>query len=126
MHCQLRPAHLQGLSAPACWSGDAWRSRLWLIDLAGSKRVSKTEATGERLKEAQFINKSLRQASSVLGGLRSRVLQGQPRLSCSASSFRHLLLHLTVYVPVFCAAPLEIASMPWQPRAAMFHTETRS
>jgi len=29
------------------------------VDLAGSERVGKTDAQGERLREAQFINKSL-------------------------------------------------------------------
>ena len=31
--------------------------KLHLIDLAGSERLSKTEATGDRLKEAQNINR---------------------------------------------------------------------
>ncbi len=31
--------------------------KLVLVDLAGSERLSKTEATGDRLKEAQHINK---------------------------------------------------------------------
>ena len=41
------------------FAGDVWRSKLWLVDLTGSERVGKTEAQGERLREAQFINKSL-------------------------------------------------------------------
>ena len=40
-------------------------SKLHLVDLAGSERLSRTEATGDRLKEAQSINKSL----SSLGAL---------------------------------------------------------
>ena len=40
-------------------SGSAIRSCLHLVDLAGSERVDKSEVTGERLKEAQYINKSL-------------------------------------------------------------------
>jgi kinesin family protein C2/C3 len=35
------------------------RSKLSLVDLAGSERLAKTEATGDRLKEALHINKSL-------------------------------------------------------------------
>jgi hypothetical protein len=34
-------------------------AKLWLVDLAGSERLSRSEATGERMKEAQHINKSL-------------------------------------------------------------------
>ncbi|CAI0460050.1 unnamed protein product [Linum tenue] len=39
--------------------GQKTRSHLWLVDLAGSERVGKIEVEGERLKESQFINKSL-------------------------------------------------------------------
>lgn len=40
-------------------SGSTIRSCLHLVDLAGSERVDNSEVTGERLKETQFINKSL-------------------------------------------------------------------
>lgn len=33
------------------------RGRLVLVDLAGSERVAKSGATGQRMKEAQNINK---------------------------------------------------------------------
>lgn len=38
-------------------TGERLRGRLHLVDLAGSERVSKSGATGDRLKEAQAINK---------------------------------------------------------------------
>ena len=44
-------------------------SRLHMIDLAGSERISKTAATGARLKEAQSINKSLSALGNVICAL---------------------------------------------------------
>ncbi|KVH99251.1 Calponin homology domain-containing protein [Cynara cardunculus var. scolymus] len=40
-------------------SGSTLKGCLHLVDLAGSERVDKSEAIGERLKEAQHINRSL-------------------------------------------------------------------
>ena len=40
--------------------------KLHLIDLAGSERLSRTNATGDRLKEAQNINKSLSALGDVI------------------------------------------------------------
>jgi kinesin family protein C2/C3 len=44
-------------------------SRLHLVDLAGSERVAKTEASGEQLKEASAINKSLAALGDVIQAL---------------------------------------------------------
>jgi len=46
--------------------GATSRAKLHMIDLAGSERVSKTDATGTRLKEAQNINKSLSALGDVI------------------------------------------------------------
>mmetsp|Transcript_29343 Transcript_29343/g.47373 ORF Transcript_29343/g.47373 Transcript_29343/m.47373 type:complete len:507 (-) Transcript_29343:164-1684(-) len=46
--------------------------KLNLIDLAGSERTSKTEATGDRLKEAQHINKSLSALGDVISVLHAK------------------------------------------------------
>lgn len=47
--------------------------KLNLVDLAGSERLSRTHATGERLKEASNINQSL----SVLGNVISALVDGK-------------------------------------------------
>lgn len=40
-----------------------------LVDLAGSERADKTEASGDRLKEAQHINRSLSALGDVISCL---------------------------------------------------------
>lgn len=50
-------------------AGDVWHAKLWLIDLAGSERLGKTEVDGQQLKEAQFINKSLSALGDCIHGL---------------------------------------------------------
>ena len=52
--------------------GSMFNAKLYLIDLAGSERVAKTDATGERLKEAQNINKSLSALGNVMQALGKR------------------------------------------------------
>jgi len=49
--------------------GTRTAGKLNLIDLAGSERISKTDATGDRLKEAQNINKSLSALGDVIAAL---------------------------------------------------------
>ncbi|KAM4722405.1 kinesin-like protein KIFC3 isoform 2-T2 [Rhinophrynus dorsalis] len=45
--------------------------KLYLVDLAGSERVSRSGAAGERLREAQCINRSLSALGDVFSALRS-------------------------------------------------------
>ncbi|CAN0907821.1 Kinesin-like protein KIN-14L [Linum grandiflorum] len=57
--------HVQGKDE----SGGNLRGCLHLVDLAGSERVDKSEVTGDRLKEAQYINKSLSCLGDVVTAL---------------------------------------------------------
>lgn len=50
-------------------NGEVTTGRLVLVDLAGSERLAKTETTGQRLREAQCINKSLCAISDVMSAL---------------------------------------------------------
>lgn len=53
-------------------SGECTMSKLWLVDLAGSERLAKTEVQGERLKEAQNINRSLSALGDVISALATK------------------------------------------------------
>lgn len=50
-------------------TGAASHGSLHLVDLAGSERADRSEATGERLREAQYINKSLSALGDVIFAL---------------------------------------------------------
>ena len=50
-------------------SGSMLLGNLHLVDLAGSERVDRSEVTGDRLREAQHINKSLSALGDVIFAL---------------------------------------------------------
>ncbi|GAA0139495.1 microtubule binding motor protein [Lithospermum erythrorhizon] len=82
-HCVLT-VHVKGtdLETRAILNGC-----LHLVDLAGSERVDRSEATGDRLREAQHINKSL----SALGDVISALAQNSPHIPYRNSKLTQLL-----------------------------------
>lgn len=60
---------------------------LCLIDLAGSERLSKSKAENERLKETQFINKSL----SALGNVISAIKRKDKHIPFRDSKLTHVM-----------------------------------
>ncbi|XP_030506123.2 kinesin-like protein KIN-14S [Cannabis sativa] len=67
-HCLLRVS----VKGENLINGQRTKSHLWLVDLAGSERVGRIEVEGERLKESQFINKSLSALGDVISALASK------------------------------------------------------
>ncbi|XP_066439345.1 kinesin-like protein KIFC3 isoform X2 [Eleutherodactylus coqui] len=53
-------------------TGICTTGKLYLVDLAGSERVSRSGAAGERLREAQCINRSLSALGDVFSALRTQ------------------------------------------------------
>uniref|UniRef100_A0A7N1A438 Kinesin-like protein n=1 Tax=Kalanchoe fedtschenkoi TaxID=63787 RepID=A0A7N1A438_KALFE len=80
MHCVM-------VKSKNLLNGECTRSKLWLVDLAGSERIAKTEVQGERLKEAQNINRSL----SALGDVISALATKSPHVPFRNSKLTHLL-----------------------------------
>lgn len=68
-------------------TGAAFRGNLHLVDLAGSERVDRSEVTGDRLREAQHINKSL----SALGDVIFALAQKSPHVPYRNSKLTQLL-----------------------------------
>nr|XP_010919436.1 kinesin-like protein KIN-14E [Elaeis guineensis] len=82
-HCMLCVT----VKAKNLMNGESTKSKLWLIDLAGSERLAKTDVQGERLKEAQNINRSL----SALGDVMSALAAKSSHIPYRNSKLTHLL-----------------------------------
>lgn len=67
--CSIVTVHVRGKDLK---TGSVLYGNLHLVDLAGSERVDRSEVTGDRLREAQHINKSLSSLGDVIFSLASK------------------------------------------------------
>jgi kinesin family protein C2/C3 len=90
--------HVRGRDLKA---GGALHGNLHLVDLAGSERVDRSEVTGDRLREAQHINKSLSALGDVISALAQKTSHVPYRNSkltqVLQSSLGISLLHIFFY-----------------------------
>uniref|UniRef100_A0A7N0TDB9 Kinesin motor domain-containing protein n=1 Tax=Kalanchoe fedtschenkoi TaxID=63787 RepID=A0A7N0TDB9_KALFE len=84
---QAGAARGQSVKARNLLSRECTKSKLWLVDLSGSEQLAKTDAQGERLKEAKNINRSL----SALGDVISALASKSSHIPYRNSKLTHLL-----------------------------------
>lgn len=88
-------------------TGNVSRGKLNLVDLAGSERINKSGATGQALKEAQNINKSL----SALGDVIAARAQKQNHVPFRNSTLTYLLQDSlsqdSKTLMLVCASPIQ-------------------
>jgi kinesin family member C1 len=48
------------------------KNKLWMVDLGGSERLLKTQASGKRLEEGKAINLSLSALADVIDALQTK------------------------------------------------------
>lgn len=77
-------------------TGSASHGNLHLVDLAGSERVDRSEVTGDRLKEAQHINKSV----SALGDVIFALSQKSPHVPYCNSKLTQVLQSSLAWCPL--------------------------
>lgn len=82
--CSILTVHVRGTELK---SNSVLRGCLHLVDLAGSERVDRSEATGDRLREAQHINRSL----SALGDVIFALAQKNPHVPYRNSKLTQVL-----------------------------------
>ncbi|VDK31047.1 unnamed protein product [Gongylonema pulchrum] len=102
-------------------TGAVSESRLNLVDLAGSERVSQSGATGQQLKEAQFINRSLSELGNVVNALRQRQ-QHIPFRNCQLTHGESKTLLIVQLAPDMSAIQETVSSLIFADKVSKVQT----